>query len=87
MWQDTITALMIMGLGVLPPKLRFDIVPLFGWRVKKCGVSNGELHMKAMEAAAVLLEQSTPLTPSNYARAHSTKLKLLGKHAPITLFK
>jgi hypothetical protein len=54
---------------------------------KKCGVSNGELHMKAMEAAAVLLEQSTPLTPSNYARAHSTKLKLRGKHAPRTLFK
>jgi hypothetical protein len=54
---------------------------------KKCGVSNGELHMKEMEAAAVLLEQSTPLTPSNYARAHSTKLKLRGKHAPRTLFK
>jgi hypothetical protein len=35
MWQNTITALMIMGLGVLPPKLRFYIVPLFGWRVKK----------------------------------------------------
>jgi hypothetical protein len=43
--------------------------------------------MKAMEAAAVLLEQSTPLTPSNYARAHSTKLKLRGKHDPRTLFK
>jgi hypothetical protein len=36
--------------------------------------------MKAMEAAAILLEQSTPLTPSNYARVHSTKLKLCGKH-------
>jgi hypothetical protein len=34
MWQNTITALMIMGLGVLPPELPFDIVPLFGWRAK-----------------------------------------------------
>jgi hypothetical protein len=48
---------------------------------EKCGVINGEHHMKAMEAAAILLEQSTSLTPSNYARAHSTKLKLRGKHA------
>jgi hypothetical protein len=38
--------------------------------------------MKEIEAAAIHLEQSTPLTPSNYARAHSTKLKLRGKHAP-----
>jgi hypothetical protein len=37
--------------------------------------------MKAMEAEAILLEQSTPLTPYNYARDHSTKLKLHGKHA------
>jgi hypothetical protein len=35
MWQNTMTALMIMGLGVLPPKLPFDIVPLFGWSAKK----------------------------------------------------
>jgi hypothetical protein len=64
---------MIMGLP-------FDIVLSFGVQ-KKCGVSNGEHHMKAMEAAYILLEQSTPLPPSNYARAHSAKLKLRCKHA------
>jgi hypothetical protein len=47
---------------------------------KKCGVSDGEHHMKEMEAAAELLEKSTPLTPSNYAHFHSSKLKLSGKH-------
>jgi hypothetical protein len=71
---------MIMGLGALPPKLNFDIVLSFGWCVKKCGVSPGEHHTKATEAEAILLEQSRPLTPSSYARAHSTKLKLRGKH-------
>jgi hypothetical protein len=45
---------MIMGLGALPPKLPFDIVLLFGWHVKKCGVSDGEHNMKTMEAAAIL---------------------------------
>jgi hypothetical protein len=77
---------MTMGLGALPPKLPFDIVLLFGWRAKKCGVSNGKHHIKAMEAAAILLEQSTPLTPYNYARTHTTKLKLRGKHATKKMF-
>jgi hypothetical protein len=35
MWQNTITAYMIMGVGALPPKLHVGIVLLFGWRVKK----------------------------------------------------
>jgi hypothetical protein len=55
----------------------------FIWLVcEKCGVSHGEHHMKAMKTSAIILEHSTPLTPSNYARVHSTKLKLCGKHVP-----
>jgi hypothetical protein len=49
---------------------------------KEFGVSDGEHHTKVMEAAAILLENPTQLTPFNYARAHSTKRKLRGKHAP-----
>jgi hypothetical protein len=71
---------MVMGLGAMPQKLHFDIVLSFGWCVKKCGVSHREHYMKTMEAAAILLEHYTPLTSSNYARAHYTKLKLCGKH-------